>query len=81
MVPWQMQLLSWLEATIVNGNFWPESYLQTDFRRKVSLDDVDGQGRCAVRLRHIPDAAWGARKYMNMRLLEEKDKDAIFPAS
>lgn len=31
-----------------------------------------------VRLRHVPTTAWGICKYMNMRLLEEIDKEANF---
>ena len=32
----------------------------------------------AARLRHVSAAAWGTRKYMNMRLLDEMNKDAIY---
>ena len=32
----------------------------------------------AARLRHVSATAWGTRKYMNMRLLEEMDKETIY---
>ena len=32
----------------------------------------------AALLRHVSATTWGTRKYMNMRLLKEMDKDAIY---
>jgi len=32
----------------------------------------------AARLRHVSATTWGTRKYMNTRLLEEMDRDAIY---
>lgn len=44
----------------------------------------DGQSALmlvAARLRHVSTTAWGTRKYMNMKLLEEMDREAIFSAA
>ncbi len=30
-------------------------------------------------LRHVSAIEWGTRKYMNMKLLEEMGKDAVYP--
>jgi transposase-like protein len=31
----------------------------------------------AARLRHVSATQWGTRKYMNIKLLEEMDKEAV----
>ena len=35
----------------------------------------------AARLRHVSATAWGTRKYMNMKLLEEMDNEAVYSAA
>jgi len=35
----------------------------------------------SARLPHVSATIWGTRKYMNMKLLEEMDKDAVYSAA
>lgn len=37
--------------------------------------------RVAARLRHVSATTWGTRKYINMKLLEEMDKEAVYSAA
>jgi putative transposase len=61
----------------------PMERLLKEARRRTKVVGAFPDGHSALmlvaaRLRHVSATAWGTRKYMNMRLLEEMDKDAIY---
>ena len=35
----------------------------------------------AARLRHVSATRWGTRKYMNMELIKEMDKELLYSAA
>jgi transposase-like protein len=61
----------------------PMERLLKEARRRTKVVGAFPDGHSALmlvaaRLRHVSATAWGTRKYMNMRLLEEMDKDTIY---
>lgn len=61
----------------------PMERLLKEARRRTKVVGAFPDGHSALmlvaaRLRHVSATTWGTRKYMNMRLLEEMDKDAIY---
>ena len=61
----------------------PMERLLKEARRRTKVIGAfpDGQSALmlvAARLRHVSATTWGTRKYMNMRLLEEMDRDAVY---
>ena len=61
----------------------PMERLLKEARRRTKVVGAFPDGHSALmlvaaRLRHVAATAWGTRKYMNMRLLEEMDKDTIY---
>jgi putative transposase len=61
----------------------PMERLLKEARRRTKVVGAFPDGHSALmlvaaRLRHVSATAWGTRKYMNMRLLEEMDKDDIY---
>ena len=53
-------------------------------RTKVVVAFPDGQSAfmlVAARLRHVSTTQWGSRKYMNVGLLKEMDKEVVFAAA
>ena len=72
----------WLKLKTNN----PMERLLKEARRRTKVVGAFPDGNSALmlvaaRLRHVSATAWGTRKYMNMRLLEEMDKEAIFSAA
>ena len=64
----------------------PMERLLKEARRRTKVVGAFPDGHSALmlvaaRLRHVSATAWGTRKYMNMRLLEEMDKDTIYSVS
>jgi transposase-like protein len=61
----------------------PMERLLKEARRRTKVVGAFPDGHSALmlvaaRLRHVSATAWGTRKYMNMKLLEEMDKDTIY---
>lgn len=61
----------------------PMERLLKEARRRTKVIGAfpDGQSALmlvAARLRHVSATTWGTRKYMNMRLLQEMDRDSIY---
>jgi transposase-like protein len=53
-----------------------------DARRRTKVVGAFPNGHSALmlvaaRLRHVSATQWGTRKYMNIKLLEEMDKEAV----
>lgn len=69
----------WLKLKTNN----PMERLLKEARRRTKVVGAFPDGHSAVmlvaaRLRHVSATTWGTRKYMDMKLLEEMDKDAIY---
>ena len=61
----------------------PMERLLKEARRRTKVVGAFPDGHSALmlvaaRLRHVSATTWGTRKYMNVRLLEEMDKEAIY---
>ena len=61
----------------------PMERLLKEARRRTKVVGAFPDGHSALmlvaaRLRHVSATTWGTRKYMNVRLLEELDKEAIY---
>jgi len=72
----------WLKLKTNN----PMERLLKEVRRRTKVVGAFPDGHAALmlvsaRLRHVSATTWGTRKYMNMRLLEEMDKDAHYSAA
>jgi len=72
----------WLKLKTNN----PMERLLKEVRRRTKVVGAFPDGYSALmlvsaRLRHVSATTWGTRKYMNMRLLEEMDKDAVYSAA
>ena len=72
----------WLKLKTNN----PMERLLKEARRRTKVVGAFPDGHSALmlvsaRLRHVSATAWGTRKYMNMKLLEEMDKDAVYSAA
>lgn len=64
----------------------PMERLLKEARRRTKVVGAFPDGHSALmlvaaRLRHVSATTWGTRKYMNMRLLEEMDKEATYSAA
>ena len=64
----------------------PMERLLREARRRTKVVGAfpDGQSALmlvAARLRHVSTTQWGSRKYMNVRLLKEMDKEVVFAAA
>lgn len=64
----------------------PMERLLKEARRRTKVVGAFPDGHSALmlvaaRLRHVSATTWGTRKYMNTRLLEEMEKDAIYSAA
>jgi transposase-like protein len=64
----------------------PMERLLKEARRRTKVVGAFPDGHSALmlvaaRLRHVSATTWGTRKYMNMKLLEEMDKDAVYSAA
>ena len=69
----------WLKLKANN----PVERLLKEARRRTKVAGAFPDGNSALmlvaaRLRYVSTTAWGTRKYMNMRLLQEMDTDAIY---
>ena len=72
----------WLKLKTNN----PMERLLREARRRTKVVGAFPDGRSALmlvaaRLRHVSATGWGTRKYMNMRLLEEMEKQAAYSAA
>jgi transposase-like protein len=72
----------WIKLKTIN----PMALLLKEARRRTKVvgafpDGHSAQMLVAARLRRVSTTTWGTRKYMNMRLLEEYDRDAIYSAA
>jgi len=72
----------WLKLKTNN----PMERLLKEARRRTKVVGAFPDGHSALmlvsaRLRHVSATTWGSRKYMNMKLLEEMDKDAVYSAA
>lgn len=72
----------WLKLKTNN----PMERLLKEARRRTKVVGAFPDGHSALmlvaaRLRHVAATGWGTRKYMNMRLLQEMDKEAIYSAA
>jgi putative transposase len=72
----------WLKLKTNN----PMERLLREARRRTKVVGAFPDGRSALmlvaaRLRHVSATGWGTRKYMNMRLLEEMEKQATYSAA
>ena len=72
----------WLKLKTNN----PMERLLKEARRRTKVVGAFPDGHSALmlvsaRLRHVSATTWGTRKYMNMKLLEEMDKDAAYSAA
>ncbi len=64
----------------------PMERLLREARRRTKVVGAFPDGHSALmlvaaRLRHVSATNWGTRKYMNMKLLEEMDKEAVYSAA
>ena len=64
----------------------PMQRLLKEARRRTKVVGAFPDGNSALmlvaaRLRHVSATNWGTREYMNMRLLEEMDKEANYSAA
>ena len=64
----------------------PMERLLKEARRRTKVVGAFPDGRSALmlvaaRLRHVSATTWGTRKYMNMRLLEEMDRESVYCAA
>ena len=64
----------------------PMERLLREARRRTKVVGAFPDGHSALmlvaaRLRHVSATTWGTRKYMNMKLLEEMDKEAVYSAA
>ena len=64
----------------------PMERLLKEARRRTKVVGAFPDGHSALmlvaaRLRHVSATTWGTRKYMNMKLLEEMDKEAVYSAA
>ena len=64
----------------------PMERLLKEARRRTKVVGAfpDGQSALmlvAARLRHVSATTWGTRKYMNMELLKEQDREAAYSAA
>ena len=64
----------------------PMERLLREARRRTKVVGAfpDGQSALmlvAARLRHVSTTQWGSRKYMNVGLLKEMDKEVVFAAA
>ncbi len=69
----------WLKIKTNN----PMERLLKEARRRTKVIGAFPDGHSALmlvaaRLRHVSATNWGTRKYMDMKLLEEMDKEAIY---
>jgi putative transposase len=69
----------WLKIKTNN----PMERLLKEARRRTKVVGAFPDGNSALmlvsaRLRHVSTTTWGTRKYMNMKLLDEMDKEAIY---
>ena len=69
----------WLKIKTNN----PMERLLKEARRRTKVVGAFPDGKSALmlvaaRLRHVSSTAWGTRKYMNMKLLNEMDQEAIY---
>src|SRR5210317_300695 len=69
----------WLKIKTNN----PMERLLKEARRRTKVVGAFPDGNSALmlvaaRLRHVSSTNWGTRKYMNMRLLQEMDRDTIY---
>jgi len=69
----------WLKLKTNN----PMERLLKEARRRTKVVGAFPDGHSALmmvaaRLRHVSATHWGTRKYMNMKLLEEMDKEAVY---
>ena len=69
----------WLKIKTNN----PMERLLKEARRRTKVVGAFPDGNSALmlvaaRLRHVSSTAWGTRKYMNMKLLNEMDQEAIY---
>ena len=69
----------WLKLKTNN----PLERLLKEARRRTKVVGAFPDGRSALmlvaaRLRHVSATHWGTRKYMNMKLLEEMDKEVVY---
>lgn len=72
----------WLKLKTNN----PMERLLKEARRRTKVVGAFPDGHSALmlvaaRLRHVSATSWGTRKYMNMELLKEKDKEAAYSAA
>jgi len=72
----------WLKLKTNN----PMERLLKEARRRTKVVGAFPDGHSALmlvaaRLRHVSATQWGTRKYMNMKLLEEMDKEAVYSAA
>jgi putative transposase len=72
----------WLKLKTNN----PMERLLKEARRRTKVVGAFPDGHSALmlvaaRLRHVSATHWGTRKYMNMKLLEEMDKEAVYSAA
>jgi transposase-like protein len=72
----------WLKLKTNN----PMERLLKEARRRTKVVGAFPDGHSALilvsaRLRHVSATAWGTRKYMNMKLLAEMEKDAVYSAA
>ena len=72
----------WLKLKTNN----PMERLLKEARRRTKVVGAFPDGHSALmlvsaRLRHVSATTWGTRKYVNMKLLEEMDKDAVYSAA
>jgi transposase-like protein len=64
----------------------PMERLLREARRRTKVVGAFPDGHSALmlvaaRLRHVSATTWGTRKYMNMKLLDEMDKEAVYSAA
>ena len=64
----------------------PMERLLREARRRTKVVGAFPHGQSALmlvaaRLRHVSTTQWGSRKYMNVGLLKEMDKEVVFAAA
>jgi len=72
----------WIKLKINN----PMERLLREARRRTKVVGAFPDGHSALmlvaaRLRHVAATTWGTRKYMNIQLLEDMDKEAVYSAA